>query len=116
MNFKRQILANLDAVRDDIHCAFNLGPRNCPYNKLTSQERRVLLSLRTRTDITIKPADKGSATAVMSRWDYMYLIKVMSHLENENFYQRLDEEDPMEQFAIEVTSMLIDTYDEQTNY
>ena len=37
-------------------------------------------------------------------------MKVMSHLENENFYQRLDE-DPTEQFAEEVTSVLIDMTD-----
>ena len=39
----------------------------------------------------------------MSRWDYF--VKVMSHLENENFYQGLDEV-PTERFAEEVTSVL----------
>ena len=62
--------------------------------------------LRTRTDITIKPADKRSATVVMSKRDYV--VKVMSHvhLENENFYRRLDE-DPIERFAEEVTFVLL---------
>ena len=79
----------IKADRDDIHRALELSPPNRQYDNLTSQERRALLSLRTRTDITIKPADKGSATVVMSRLDY--LVKVMSHLENKHFYQRLDE-------------------------
>ena len=79
----------IKAVKDDIHCALNRGPRDRPRDNLTSQKRKALLLLRTRTDITIKPADKGSATVVMSRRDYF--VKAMSHLENENFYRRLDE-------------------------
>ena len=44
----------------------------------------------------------------MSRQDYF--VKVMSHLENENFYWRLDE-DPTEQFAEQVTSVLLNMTD-----
>ena len=101
----------IKAVRDDIHLALDHGPRNRPYDSLTSQERRALLSLQTRADITNKPADKGSATVVMLRHDY--LVKVMSHLENDNFYRRLDE-DPTGRFAEEVTSALIDMTDKKT--
>ena len=61
--------------------------------------------------MTIKPAGKGSATVVMSRRDY--LVKVMSHLEYENCYQRLDE-DPTGRFAEEVTSVLINVTDRKT--
>ena len=93
----------IKASKDDIHRALDRSPRNRPHDNLTSQERKALLSLRNRTDIIIKPADKGSATVVMSRRDYV--AKVMSHLENENFYRRLDE-DPTERFAEEVTSVL----------
>ena len=52
----------------------------------------------------IKPADKGSATVVMSRQDY--LMKVMQHLDNRDFYERL-EDDLTNQFAKETTSLLI---------
>ena len=58
----------------------------------------------------IKPADKGSATVVMSRQDY--LMKVMQHLDNRDFYERLDE-DLTNQFAEAVTSLLIDMMDRQ---
>ena len=67
--------------------------------------------LRSRTDITIKPADKGSATVVMSRQDF--LAKVMNHLEKKNFNRKLDE-DPMERYAEEVTSFLQNMTDKQT--
>ena len=39
-------------------------------------------------------------------------MKVVSHLENENVYQRLDE-DPTEQFAEEVTSVVVDMTDRE---
>ena len=59
--------------------------------------------LRSRSDIVIKPVDKGSATVVMLRQDY--LAKVMSHLQNNEFYCRLDE-DPTDRYAEEITSIL----------
>ena len=98
------------AVKDDIHQLPDHGPSNHLHDNLTSQERKALLSLRSRTDI-IKPAEKGSATVVIARQDY--LAKVMSHLEKKNFYRKLDE-DPMERFAKEVMSFLQNTTNKQT--
>ena len=80
----------IKAIKGDIHYALGRRPRNCPCDNLTSRERKDLLSLNTRTDITTQPADKGSATVVMSRRDYF--VKVLSHFENENFYQRLNKD------------------------
>ena len=74
----------IKAVKDDIHRALDCSPRNRPSDNLTSREMKALLLLRTRTDITIKPAYKGSATVVMSRLDYF--MTVVSHFENKNFY------------------------------
>ena len=53
------------------------------HDNLTSTERKALFSLRSRSNTVIKPGDKGSATVVMSRQDY--LTKVMSHLQNKEF-------------------------------
>ena len=74
-----------------------------PNATLSSRQRKSLCSLRTRTNIVIKSADKGSAWVIMFRDDY--LVKVMDHLENNNFYQRVDEE-PTKQFAEEITLFL----------
>ena len=79
----------IKAVKDDIHrahpsCTRPWSPKSSTRN-LSSRERKALLSLRTRTDITIKPEDKGSATVLMSRRDCF--VKVTSHLENENFIE-----------------------------
>ena len=91
------------AVRDDIQPSLNQGPKYHPHDNLTSQERKALLSLRSRSDIVVKSADKGSVTVVMSRWDY--LERIMSHLQNKEFYCRLDE-NPTDRYAEEITSFL----------
>ena len=68
------------AVQDDIQKSLDQGSRCRPHDNLTSQERKALLLLKCRADIVIKPADKGSATVVMLRRDY--LARVLGHLEN----------------------------------
>ena len=78
------------------------------HDTLTSAERKTLLSLRSRADIVSKPADKGSATVVMSRQDC--LTKVIS--QNEEFYLKLDEE-PMSRYAEEVACILAEMTDRQ---
>ena len=45
------------------------GPQSLPDN-LTPEERTALTSLSKRTDIIIKPADKGAAVVVLDRTDY----------------------------------------------
>ena len=55
-----------------------------------------------QTDIIIKPADKGSATVVMSRDDCSK--KVMDHL-NTLFYEKL-QDDPTKRFSEEITTVL----------
>ena len=76
---------------------------------LVRYERTTLLSLRSRTDI-IKPADKGLATIVMSKQDY--LMKVMDHLQNEQFCLKLDN-DPTEPYLEEIFTYLVDMVDQQ---
>ena len=67
--------------------------------------------LRSRPDISIKPADKHSASVVMSRHDY--LARVMSHLQNMDFYCKLDK-DPTKLYAEEITSTLQEMTDQKT--
>ena len=46
------------AVGDDIQQSLDQDPRYCPHDNLTSQERKALFSLRSRSDIMIKLAEK----------------------------------------------------------
>ena len=56
-------------------------------DNLSSEERMVLQSLRKRSDIIIKPEDKGSAVVVLSRADY--IKEADRQLSNELHYQKL---------------------------
>ena len=68
-------------------------------DNLTPSEREALTKLRTRTDLIIKPADKGSATVVMSK--KVYLAEAHRQLTNSRYYHKLDE-DPTQQFSNQV--------------
>ena len=72
-------------------------------DNLTKDEQLALRTLIQRTDIIIKQADKGSATVVMSREDYV--SKAMDHLDNTDYYQKLGE-DPTKMFSEEVEQFL----------
>ena len=57
-------------------------------DNLTPGERATLISLRQRTDIVTKPADKGGAVVV---WDRnLYKQEAESQLSDSTFYERLD--------------------------
>ena len=58
----------------------------------------------TTTDIVIKKADKGSATVIMSRENY--INKVRSHLDDKDHYLKLDN-DPTQRFSREIKEVLI---------
>ena len=73
--------AYIQAVRRDVRKSLDETPKRRCIDNLTKLERKAMSSLRTREDIIIKWADKGSATIVMSKEDY--ITKVMQHLNNE---------------------------------
>ena len=76
-------------------------------DNLTRSERKALHSLRkriTEKDIVIKPADKGSATVVMS-FEY-YVQEAERQLSNRNHYHPLDC-DPTPVFTREVNTLLL---------
>ena len=57
-------------------------------DNLTPEERAALISLRQRSDIVIKPADKGGAVVV---WDRnLYLQEADRQLSDTSFYEKLD--------------------------
>ena len=56
-------------------------------NNLTASERRALRKLRKNQKIVIKPADKGSATVIMSRENYIRAAHKL--LSNKNHYKKL---------------------------
>ena len=76
----------------------NLHAKRCKDN-LPSEESLALKSLQQRTDIVIKPADKGSAVVVLSKEDY---IKEANRQLNESVYYRKLSADPTSQYPTEV--------------
>nr|XP_054771033.1 low affinity immunoglobulin epsilon Fc receptor-like [Lytechinus pictus] len=61
------------------------------HDNLPREERQALSSLKNRSDIIIKPADKGSAVVVMDR--QQYIDEAMKHLNNRSHYA-LPDSDP----------------------
>ncbi|XP_066291082.1 uncharacterized protein [Branchiostoma lanceolatum] len=59
-----------------------------PTTNICSAERKALAELSQRTDILIKPADKGSAVVIMTREDY--IKETLRQLSNTNHYKHID--------------------------
>ena len=87
------------AVEREIHPKLDRGSSHRSTDNITILERKALSSLQKRSDIVIKPADKGTATVVMLRDDY--LTRVMKHLNNTQFHEKLPD-DPTERFPSEI--------------
>lgn len=62
---------------------------------MRQEELKAVETLRKRTDITIKPADKGGAIVVMNTADY--IEEALRQLNDRTFYRRLDA-DPTKDF------------------
>ena len=72
----------INAVENDIMTSKPATIRN----NLSKQERKALTKLRKRTDIVIKPADKGSGTVVMDRsW---YVNECHGRLNDAKYYKK----------------------------
>ena len=95
--------AYIKQVAQTVDKELHQGPKKFRCDNLSREERQALVSLRTRTDIVIKKADKGSATVIMSR--NRYIAEVMKHLENEQHYRKLSS-DPTELFLEEIKATL----------
>jgi len=57
-------------------------------DNLTRRERQAHKKLQRRTDIVIKPADKGSGTVVMNRQDYLNECYRQLNNQNSKHYQK----------------------------
>lgn len=55
---------------------------------LTREEFSSIKNLKSRSDIVIKPADKGGATVILDRENY--IAEAMRQLNNKNYYKKLD--------------------------
>ena len=92
----------IKAINNDIQKQIQRPKKFC-HDNLTKEERQGLVSLRSRTDIVIKKANKGSATMVMSR--EQYVAEVMKHLQNQHHYEKLPR-DLTELFSGEIKAFL----------
>ena len=75
------------------------------HDNLPRDERLALNSLRSRTDVIIKPADKGSAVVIMDR--QKYIDEAHSQLNNRTNYICLDS-DPTGTFSQQIEQVLND--------
>ena len=80
----------MDAVKDEVK---NWSKKKPTRDNLTKSEREALNNLKNRTDIVIKPADKGGALVIMNSKDY--LKESLRQLNDTNYYQKLNK-DPIE--------------------
>ncbi|XP_070562321.1 uncharacterized protein [Ptychodera flava] len=76
-------------------------------DNLTKSERDALESLRKKRDWIIKPADKGSATVIMNRSDY--ILEADKILNNTKHYKRL-KSDPTNKINISIKAAINDEY------
>ncbi len=84
------------------------NPGNFPHrthDNLPREERLALTALRSRTDIIIKPADKGSAVVIMDR--QQYIDEAHRQLDNRTNYICLNS-DPTGTFSGEIQQLLDD--------
>ena len=73
----------------------------CRFANLSQAEKLALRYLRRRTDVEIKPADKGGAVVVWAR--PLYIQEAQKQLSNQRFYQKLSA-DPLQDYQRKVKS------------
>ena len=83
----------MKTVRRDVERKIKTAQKVWPKDNLSSGERRALNNLRTRRDIVIKPADKGSAVVVLSKEDY--ILEAERQLSNTAYYSKLAKDPSM---------------------
>ena len=97
-NRKPALKTYIQAVEENSTPSFKRVPDN-----LTRAERRALYSLHKRVGIVIKPADKGSATLILSFDDY---VKEAEHQLSNSDYYLLLKDDPTTTFTAEINNFL----------
>ena len=77
--------AYIDTIKHDVK---NWSKAKPTRDNLTKRERQALNTLKNRTDMVIKPADKGGAFVIMDSKDYF--AEGMRQLNERNYYQKLN--------------------------
>ena len=72
------------------------------YDNISCKERAAIQSLKRNKNIIIKPANKGGATVILNRYDY---IKEGKNQLNQQNYQPLSL-DPTKNFKLEITKLI----------
>ena len=98
----------IQAVRTDVQQHLHLSQQKKPRDNLQRGERAVLQQLRSRPDMVIKPADKGSAVVIMSTEDY--IAEAERQLGNSTHYQQLLS-NPTDMFASQVKRIVQDMFE-----
>ena len=93
----------VQAVSSQVNNSSSLSHK--PHDNLPRDERLALNSLRSRSDIIIKPADKGSAVVVMDR--QKYIDEAHRQLNNPMNYKCLDS-NPTGSFSEQIQEVLDD--------
>ena len=94
----------LDTIKDITN---EISKLKIPHHKnnLTNEEIQALKNLRKNTDIVIKPADKGSATVIMNKEDY--INEGYRQLNDQRYYKKIS--NPIyPETAEKVTDILFD--------
>lgn len=78
----------LHLIEKDLQTIKNLQ-QNPDQSNLSPQEEQAILQLLNNKSIIIKPADKGSATVIMDRTDYVH--EALRQLSNSTYYKPLRE-------------------------
>lgn len=99
----------IKAVQRDIIAEYRKRSSYRP--NLSGKEQRALEILSTRTDVIIKPADKGGAIVVMNQTDYN--TEAQRQLSDTSFYQPLPA-DPTLEYKERVRSTIIELQDDKT--
>ena len=71
------------------------------FANLSQAERLALRNLRRRTDVVIKPADKGGAGVIWVR--FLYIQEAHKQLSDQRFYEKLSA-DPLQNYQRKVKS------------
>jgi len=105
-NMPAEILETVEKINSD------LSNLKVPYhqNNLSDGEIRALKNIRRNSDIIIKPADKGSATVIMDKQNY--INEGYRQLGDSRYYKKI-EKPIYSETSVKVNEILLDLFDKK---
>ena len=105
-NMPAEILETVEKINSD------LSNLKVPYhqNNLNDGEIRALKNIRRNSDIIIKPADKGSATVIMDKQNY--INEGYRQLGDSRYYEKI-EKPIYSETSVKVNEILLDLFDKK---